>query len=149
ADNKVFDGTTTATLSGTAELVGVVGMDNVILGGTLEANFAQAEVGNDIPVSVTGFTTSGTESDNYSLTQPQGLTANITSSPSPVINSDLVFTSTYGEMALTYTITATNDPISYNAMGLPSGLTVNTSNGEITGTPTAIPGDYEVMISAT
>ena len=39
--------------------------------------------------------------------------------------------------AFSYQITASNSPTSYNATGLPSGLSVNTSSGAITGTPTA------------
>ncbi len=33
-------------------------------------------------------------------------------------------------------VTATNSPTSYNASGLPNGLSVNTATGVITGTPT-------------
>ena len=50
--------------------------------------------------------------------------------------------------AFSYSITATNSPTSYNASGLPSGLSVNTSNGVISGTP-ATAGSYSVTISAT
>ena len=150
ADNKVFDGNTTATLSGTASLVGVETGDvsNVTLGGTYSATFASAAIGTGIAVTVTGYSLSGSAAGNYSLTQPTGLTADITSSPSPVINSSLTATETYGVGITTYTITATNTPTSFNAVGLPAGLSVNTSTGEITGTPTAV-GTYTVAISAT
>lgn len=50
--------------------------------------------------------------------------------------------------AFSYQITATNSPTSFNATGLPPGLTVNTSTGLISGTPTK-PGAYTVTISAT
>lgn len=46
-----------------------------------------------------------------------------------------------------YSITATNSPTSYGATGLPAGLSVNSSTGAITGTPTAA-GSYNVTISA-
>src|SRR5208337_4340347 len=49
--------------------------------------------------------------------------------------------------AFSYNITATNSPTSYNATGLPAGLSVNTSSGAITGTPTAS-GTSSVTISA-
>jgi hypothetical protein len=78
ANNKVYDGNTTATLSGTAALTGVVSPDAVTLGGTPVATFASAEVGDNIPVSVTGYTISGADAGNYTVTQPTGLTANIT-----------------------------------------------------------------------
>lgn len=80
ANNKVQDGTTAATLSGTPGLAGVVSGEesNVILGGTPVATFASAAPANGIVVTVTGYTISGSASANYTLTQPTGLTANIT-----------------------------------------------------------------------
>ena len=50
----------------------------------------------------------------------------------PVITSPLTATGTQGQ-PFSYTITATRSPISYNASQLPLGLTVNTSNGVISG----------------
>lgn len=47
-----------------------------------------------------------------------------------------------------YSITATNSPASFAASNLPAGLSVNTSTGAITGTPTAT-GVYSIPISAT
>jgi trimeric autotransporter adhesin len=150
ANNKVFDGTTTATLSGTATLDGIVGTDDVSLSGTPTATFAQSAVGTGIAVSVTGYSLTGTSASNYSLTQPTGLTADITAAPSPVITSVLTASATYGMPSSIYTITATNSPTSYNATGLPSGLTINTSTGEISGTPTVVAGSpFNVTISAT
>jgi 2',3'-cyclic-nucleotide 2'-phosphodiesterase (5'-nucleotidase family) len=77
-DNKVYDRTTTATFSGTASLVGIVGGDDVSLAGTPVATFANALVGVAKPVTVTGYTLAGTAAPNYTLTQPSGLTADIT-----------------------------------------------------------------------
>ena len=49
-----------------------------------------------------------------------------------------------------YTITANNNPTSYNATGLPPGLVVATGTGAITGTPTDAAGSpYTVAVSAT
>ncbi len=50
--------------------------------------------------------------------------------------------------AFTYSIVADNSPTSYGATGLPSGLTLNSSTGTITGIPTS-PGSSNVTISAT
>ena len=79
-NNKVYDATTAATLSGTATLVGVIAADvsNVTLGGTPAATFATSSIGTGIAITVTGYTISGSASGNYTLTQPTGLTANIT-----------------------------------------------------------------------
>ncbi|AWI10417.1 hypothetical protein CKA38_00040 [Ereboglobus luteus] len=53
---------------------------------------------------------------------------------------------TIGE-AFTYTIVASNNPASYDAIGLPSGLSINTASGVISGTATAA-GTSNVTISA-
>ena len=50
--------------------------------------------------------------------------------------------------AFSYQITATNSPTSFGASGLPGGLSINTANGVISGTPTA-GGSFPVTISAT
>ena len=50
--------------------------------------------------------------------------------------------------AFTYQISASGNPTSYGATGLPAGLLLNTTTGEITGTPT-VGGTFSVTISAT
>ena len=50
--------------------------------------------------------------------------------------------------AFSYAITASNNPVSYNASGLPSGLAINTSNGLISGNLTGVPGTYTIGLSA-
>jgi PKD repeat protein len=66
--------------------------------------------------------------------------------PAPVITSTLSATGTV-DQAFSYQITADNTPLSFNATGLPSGLSVNTNSGAITGTPIA-EGSNSVTISA-
>ncbi len=78
ASNKVYDATTTGSISGSASLVGVLGTDVVVLGGAGIVTFASKNVGTGIAVTVTGYSISGTDAANYTLTQPSGLTANIT-----------------------------------------------------------------------
>jgi hypothetical protein len=53
----------------------------------------------------------------------------------PVITSPLTASGNSGK-PFTYQITATNNPTSYSAAGLPAGLSLNTSTGLISGTPT-------------
>ncbi|MBU3630716.1 YDG domain-containing protein, partial [Polynucleobacter sp. AP-Melu-500A-A1] len=74
AANKVYDGTSTATITG-GSLIGVIGSDVVNL--TQAGNFSQSAVGNSIAVTAAD-TISGAAAGNYSLIQPTGLTANIT-----------------------------------------------------------------------
>ena len=50
--------------------------------------------------------------------------------------------------SFSYQITATGSPTAYAATGLPTGLTVNTTTGLISGSPT-VPGSYSVVLSAT
>jgi filamentous hemagglutinin family protein len=75
--NKVYDGTTTATLTG-GRLLGLVGTDPV--GFAQAGSFASSNAGNGIAVTAAD-TLAGTAAANYTLTQPTGLTANITPAP--------------------------------------------------------------------
>src|ERR1035437_6031637 len=79
ANNKAYDGTTAATLNtGSATLVGVIGGDVVSLISTgAIGNFANGNVGTGKVVTTSGFELGGTDSGNYSLTQPT-TTADIT-----------------------------------------------------------------------
>jgi CxxC motif-containing protein (DUF1111 family) len=98
-------------------------------------------------------TASGTPSATITATNANGsgsatLTFNIApASTPPVITSPTTATGTVGA-AFTYQISATNNPTSFNATGLPAGLTVNTSTGLISGTPTAA-ATTNITISAT
>ncbi len=68
------------------------------------------------------------------------------SSP-PVIDSPVTASGTIGT-AFSYQITASNSPTSFNATGLPAGLSVNTTTGLISGTPTVVQTS-NVTLSAT
>src|SRR5438477_8002068 len=96
-------------------------------------------------------TTAGTYSVTISATNSSGTgSATLTLTikpPPPVITSATTASGTVG-VAFSYQITATNNPTSFNATGLPGGLTVNTSTGLVSGTPTTA-GTYTVTLSAT
>lgn len=80
ANNKVYDGTTTAVLNTSgASLVGVLGSDVVTLVKTsATGNFADKNRGSGKIVTISGINLSGPDAGKYSLTQPVS-TANITS----------------------------------------------------------------------
>ena len=67
--------------------------------------------------------------------------------PTPQITSSGLVTVQLGQ-SLAYQITATKNPISYGATGLPPGLSINNSTGFISGTPTAA-GTSTVTLYAT
>ena len=73
--SKEYDGTTTATISGST-LVGKIGSDVVNLANNTTGNFVQATPGTAIAVS-TAMTLTGVDAGNYALSQPAGLTADI------------------------------------------------------------------------
>jgi len=159
ASDKIYNGSTAATLAGTATLSGVVAGDNVTLSGTGSGTFANANVGNTKAVTVTGYTISGTSSGNYTLTQPAGLTANITTAPLSITatnvaktygssltgaagstaftSSGLIGTETIGTVTITYGTgaLATDGAASYTGSVTPSAATGGTflaSNYSIT-----------------
>jgi hypothetical protein len=79
AADKMYDGTTTATITNRS-LTGVVGSDDVSLtGGT--ASFADANVGANKTVTGAGFTLAGADAGNYVLGSVANTTASITYAP--------------------------------------------------------------------
>ena len=100
ANNKVYDGGTSATLDFTnAQLNGVLSGDlnDVSLDtSSYTANFADKNAANGKAVTVADLGLSGSKASNYTLTQPTGLTANIDKAPS------------------TTTVSCTAGPFTYN-----------------------------------
>ncbi len=93
--NKVYDGTTTASVTGSALLSATQNSDVITLGGTPTYAYATATVGTSKAISASGFTISGTNSGNYTLTQPTGLTANITAKALTFTGQTAASTKTY------------------------------------------------------
>jgi hypothetical protein len=145
ANNKVYDGTVAASLSSNAVvLAGVLGGDvgNVSLNTNgYVANFASANVSNNVPVSVSGLTLVGSESGNYTLSQPTNLTANIT--PVTLTVSAVNQSKTYGlpnpPLTVIYSGFVNNEGTSMLA-GVPNVSTTATTNSP--------PGTYPIVVSA-
>jgi hypothetical protein len=87
ADNKIYDGTTEATLSTTSYAFnGVIAGDALALdASSYSALFANRNVGAGKAVTVAGLGLDGVDAGNYVLAQPGGLTATITPRPITVI----------------------------------------------------------------
>jgi hypothetical protein len=98
AQNKPYDGTATATLSG-GTLVGVIAADAGSVTLAQAGAFAQANVGMSIAITAND-SIGGSAAGNYTLTQPAGLSANITPA------------------TLTYTATPTTVPYGTTPSGL-------------------------------
>jgi subtilase family serine protease len=95
--------------------------------------------------------TSGTYFDTISVTDlntgyVQTRPVSLTVIPSPVITSATAITTSSGS-ALSYQIVATNNPTSYTATGLPSGLSVSATSGLISGTVTSV-GTSNISLGA-
>ena len=101
---------------------------------------------NALPVGAYGDTMSFVNNTNGLGNTALSAALNITPLV-PVITSALSATGTISK-SFSYQIVASNGPTSFGASGLPSGLSVNTANGMISGTP-AGSGTSNVTISAT
>ena len=141
ANNKVYDGTTVATISSNnMVLVGIVGGDTVnLLTNGYTANFASANVGTGIAVTVNGLSLNGASATNYTLTPPAGLTANIT--PATLTVSAVSKSRTIG---LPNSLTA-----SYSGFVLSEGTNVLTGAPSLstTATTNSPPATYPITVS--
>src|SRR5262245_9585559 len=116
---KVYDGTTTATVL-TRGLTGVVGTDDVQLnGGTATFDTANAGIGKT--VTLTGATLIGTSASNYTLALPITATGNIAKAGATV--NVLGYTGTYDAAAHGATGTATG----VGGVNLSGGLSLGAS----------------------
>ncbi len=82
AGNKVYDGTTSATIL-TSPLTGVISPDVVTYGGGT-ATFSDKNVGNGKTVTATGLSLSGADAGNYTVNDTATTTADITPATTPI-----------------------------------------------------------------
>jgi hypothetical protein len=146
AANRAFDGTRSANLTGTPTVVGKESGDDVSVAGTPTATFDSANTGSSKTVSVTGYSLTGAEADNYELVSQPVLTANITANS--ISSGSISFTA---PGSLVYD----GDPKVYaaSATGV-SGFTYSYEgrNGTVygpTGDAPSDAGDYTVTATST
>ncbi len=121
ATSKVYDGNTTATLTGApGTLAGVVGGDTVTLDGAAVGTFADKNVGSGKTVTVSGQTLGGVDAGNYTLTEPT-LAADITGAGT---TTALVSSENPSEPGSNVTFTATVS----SGVEIPSGEVVFLAN---------------------
>jgi hypothetical protein len=157
--DKVYDGTTKATLSATgAAVTGVIAGDTVTLataGAT--GTFASKDVGKSITVAVAGLTVAGSQAADYTITQPT-TTANIT--PATVRVSGVTAKSKVYDGTTAATLNTANaslagviapDAVTLNASGTGTFASKDAGNN-ITVTPTTLSltgpqaGDYTLTL---
>ena len=98
-------------------------------------------------IFVTGGTTSVSSTYNFNPVRNTFFVSGLAAvQPAPVIISALTASGAVGT-AFTYQITATNDPTSFAAAGLPPDLLLNTRTGLISGLPT-VAGTFSVTLTA-
>jgi filamentous hemagglutinin family protein len=81
AQNKVYDGSRSATLNGPATVAAFAGDVVTVDAAAATGQFADKSVDTAKAVTVAGFALAGTDAGNYRVVQPSGVLANITAAP--------------------------------------------------------------------
>ena len=152
ASDKVYDGTTTATIDTSgATFTGIIGSDNVSLVTTGAAGiFETKNVGIGMRVSVNGLSLSGADAGNYVISPLTEATASIT--PAPLTITANPGTMTYGGTLPTLT-DSVNGLVGSDTVGTAlSGSLETTASSRMSvgdypitqGTIAAVDGDYAI-----
>jgi filamentous hemagglutinin family protein len=156
ATDKVYDGTTADVLdTSSAAFSGLLGSDTATLVTSGAAGvFASPGVGTNIAVSANGFTAAGGQSTNYTLSQPTGLSANISRAILNLASVNKVYDATTSAVGagVSYTLSGIqgSDAVALNTSGLSgsyadknvgSGLSVSLNNLSLIG---AQAGNYSI-----
>ncbi len=136
ANDKPYDGTTTATIDNSGDApVGVIAGDVVNLNTSTTASFSQANAGNFLTVTGSLFSISDADADNYSLSQPTAI-----ASIEPAL-----LTITASNQGLTYGVALDSTAFKVSGLVSPdsiSGVALATNDG------TSKLNDYQVISSA-
>jgi len=141
ANDKVYDGLTAATLSGTATVT-ALGSDTVLLSGTGVGSFANKKAGNGKAITVSGYSLTGADASNYTLVQPTGLKANITPARLTITANDQTKVAGMANPALT--VTYNGFVAGESASSLTTAPTVWTA-----ATTSSPAGNYAIKVSGT
>lgn len=137
AANKVYDGTTLTSLSG-GTLIGVIPGDVVTVTIPATGNFATPNVGTNIPVTVATPTLSGPDAWKYTVNQPTGITANITSKELVILAIEKQ--KTYGQVDPQLTHSCTGFIAGEDESDLLTPVIINRAAGENV-------GQYVIIVS--
>ena len=108
--------------------------------------YATPTVAGTFTVPITTTNSSGTSTATLTIVVPNVAVPGATAPPVLSLLLEKVF---YAGLTIpTYTLSALNGATSYSASGLPPGLSLDSSTGALTGTPTTT-GTYSVHLSAT
>jgi subtilase family serine protease len=151
ANNKIYDGTTSATIA-TRSLTGVLGSDAVTLAGG-SATFNSKDVASATTVTATGLSLSGAQAGDYTLSNPTE-TASATITPLSITGSITANSKTYdGTTATTLAtrmlngvlgsdvVTLTGGSATFNSKDVASATTVTATGLSLSG---AQAGDYSL-----
>ncbi len=138
-NTKIYDHTTTATFnSGAAGLVGVFGGDVIsLVASGATASFASKDVGNNIPVTLSGLTFAGPQAGNYVPIQPTiaGTITPAIAAVTGIVGANKVFDGTTSASVNTAGITLANvfsgDVVNVTVTGSTSAFTTKNAGNAV------------------